>query len=195
MIDAITSLEQALDLVQVRLEDLSVVLQLTRFDEPGVELLMALVLTRILLARIVIAFKPMGLQQTLAAVGQEHRDIPLAGHSSGIDEAQFAQVPELAVARVERTIVAVAEVLGRDNSEGADGGQGATLRTAQRVLTIAVEDAFALGSARQVELSQEHVTRVRTVALTDVAVSRILVALSRVVNTSRIMVEHGRPLA
>jgi len=160
VLDAIAAFEKPIDLVQVRLEDLRVVLQLPRFHEPGVELLMPLVVTWIVLAWIVIVLPSVCLQQALAAVGQEHRDIPLPGHSSGIDEAQFAQVPELAVARVQRPIVAVAEVLGWDNSEGADGRQRATLRAAQCVLAIAVEDAFALGSPRQVEFAQEHVAGV-----------------------------------
>jgi hypothetical protein len=157
VLDATVAFKDAIDLVQVRLEDLCVVLEFTRFDEACVELLMPLVVTWIVLAWIVIVLPSVCLQQALAAVGQEHRDIPLPGHSSGIDEAQFAQVPELAVARVQRPIVAVAEVLGWDNSEGADGRQRATLRAAQRVLAIAVEYAFALGSPRQIEFAQEHV--------------------------------------
>src|SRR5262249_9516740 len=178
VLDATVAFKDAIDLVQVRLEDLCVVLKFTRFDEACVELLMPLVVTWIVLAWIVIVLPSVCLQQALAAVGQEHRDIPLPGHSSGIDEAQFAQVPELAVARVERTIVAVAEVLGGDHSEGADSRQGATLRAAQRVLAVPVEHPLAFGSPRKVELPQEHVSRVRTVPLTRVAVTRILVALS-----------------
>jgi hypothetical protein len=146
------------------------------------------------LARIVIALPPVCLQQTLAAVGQEHRDVALPGHPSGVDEAQFAEVSQFSVPRVQGPLVAVAEVLGWDNSEGANGRQRAALRTAQRVLAIAVEYSFALGSSRQVELAQEHVPRIRTVALTRIAVTRILVALSGILSGSRIMLEHGRAL-
>jgi hypothetical protein len=121
-----------------------------------------------------------------------HRDVPLPRHQSGVDEAQFAQVSELGVTQVQRSIVAVAEGLGWDNSEGTDGGQRAAFRAAQRVLAIAVEYPFAVGAARQVELAQEHLSRVPTVALTRVAVSRILVALSGIFSGSRIMLEHGR---
>jgi hypothetical protein len=151
--DATVAFKNAIDLVQVRLEDLGVVLEFTRLDEACVELLTLVAFARIVLARIVIALSPMRLQQTLAAVRQEHRDVPLPGHPSGVDEAQFAEVPELGIPRVQRPIVAVAEVLGGDNSEGADGRQGATLRAAQRVLPVAVEHAFALGSSGQVELA------------------------------------------
>ena len=195
VVDAIAAFKQPIDLVQVRLEDLRVVLQFPRFCEPGVELLMPLVLTWIVLAWIVIVLPSVCLQQALAAVGQEHRDIPLPGHSSGIDEAQFAQVPELAVARVQRPIVAVAEVVGGDDSEGADGCQRTTLRASQCVLAVAIEYSLAFGSAGKVELAQEHVSRIGAVALTHVAVTRILVALSGIVNASRIMLEHGRDLA
>jgi hypothetical protein len=55
VVDAIAAFKEPIDLVQVRLEDLRVVLQLPRFHETGVELLMPLLLTRIVLAGIVIA--------------------------------------------------------------------------------------------------------------------------------------------
>jgi hypothetical protein len=126
-LDATVAFKEAIDFVQVRLEDLRVVLQLARFDEPGVELLTPLVVTWIVLARIVIALPSMRLQQALAAVGQEHRDVPLPGHPSGVDETQFSEVPEFAVSRVQGPIVAVAEVLAWDNSEGTDGRERATL--------------------------------------------------------------------
>jgi hypothetical protein len=128
VVDAIAALKKAIDLAQVRLEDLRVVLQLPRFHEPGVELLMPLVVTWIVLARIVIVLPPVRLQQALAAVGQEHRDVPLPGHPSGVDEAQFAEVSQFAVPRVQGPIVAIAEVLGWNHSEGADGRQRAALR-------------------------------------------------------------------
>ena len=75
-------------------------------------------------------------------------------------------MPEFAVPQVQGPLVAVAEVLAWDNSEGADGGQRATLRAAQRVLAITVEHPFAFGSTRQVELAQEHVSRIAAVTLT-----------------------------
>jgi hypothetical protein len=81
---------------------------------------MPLVLARIMLPRIVIALVSVCLQQALATVGQEHGDVPLPGHPSGVDEAQFAEVAQFAVALVQRPIVAVAKVLGGDDSEGAD---------------------------------------------------------------------------
>ena len=194
VVDAITPLEKALDLVQVRLEDLRVMLQLARFDEAGVKLLPPLILPRIVLAWIAIVFPPMRLQQTLAAVRQEHRDVPLPGHPSGADETQFAEMPQFAVPRVQRAIIAVAEVVCWDNSEGADGGQRAALGAAQRVLPIAVEHPLAFGPVRQVELALERVSRVRTVAVTRVAIARIFVALSGIFSSSRIMLEHGRVL-
>jgi hypothetical protein len=47
-------------------------------------------------------FPTMRLQQALAAVGQEHRHVPLTGHPSSVDEAQFAEVAELGVPSVQR---------------------------------------------------------------------------------------------
>jgi hypothetical protein len=195
VLDASVAVEKAIDLVQIRLEDLRVVLQFARSDEACVELLTPLVVTRIVLARIVIAFPSVCLQQTLAAVGQEHRHVPVTRHPSRVDEAQFAEVAELGVPRVQGPIVAVAEVLGWDNSEGADCRQCATLRAPQRVLAVAVEYALTLGSSGKVELAQEHVSRIGAVALTHVAITRILVALTGILSGSRVMLEHGRTLA
>jgi hypothetical protein len=195
VLDASVAVEKAIDLVQVGLKDLRVVLKFARFDQACVELLTPIVLTWIVLARIVVAFPPMRLQQALAAVGQEDRHVPLTGHPGRVDEAQFSEVAELGVPRVQGPIVAVAEVLGWDNSEGAHGRQRTALRAPQRVLAVAIEDSLTLGSARQVELSQEHVSRIGAVALTHVAVTRILVALSGIVSGSRIMFAHGRTLA
>src|SRR5262245_50976363 len=193
VVDAIAAFKKPIDLVQVRLEHLRVVLQLPRFHQPRVELLMPLVLARIVLPRIVIALVSVCLQQALSAVGQKHRDVPLTRHPSGVDEAQFAEVSQFAVALVQRPIVAVAKVLGWHDSEGADGGQRAALRAPQRVLALAIEHSLALGSAGQVELAQEHVSRVRTVALTHVAVTRILVTLSGIVCGSRIAGHRAPP--
>jgi hypothetical protein len=54
MLDAIAAFKKPIDLVQVRLEELRVVLQLARLDEAGVELLMPLVVAWIVFARIVL---------------------------------------------------------------------------------------------------------------------------------------------
>src|SRR4051794_23664026 len=74
-------------------------------------------------------------------------------------------MPEFGVAQVQRPIVAVAKVLAWDNSERADRGKRAALRTTQRVLAMSSNTRLRSGP-RQVELAQEHVSRVGTVALT-----------------------------
>lgn len=48
---------------------------------------------------------------------------------NGIDQAGFAEVPELAVTRVERPIECVAEVAGGHHAEGADGAQRGAAET------------------------------------------------------------------
>jgi len=62
VVDPIAAFKKPIDLVQVRLEDLRVVLQFARFDEACVELLMPLVLARIMFPRIVIALVSVCLQ-------------------------------------------------------------------------------------------------------------------------------------
>ena len=195
VLHASVAFKKTLDLVQVRLEDLRVMLQLARLHETFVELLTWMVVTRIVLARIVIVFASVRLQQALAALGQEHRHVAPPGHPSGVDEAQFAEVSEFAVPQVQGPIVAVAEVLGWDNSEGTDGRQRATLRT-RNVYSRSPSNTRSRSrprgrssSRRNTSLGSER-SRSR-----DVAVPRILVALPRIFSGSRIMVEHGRTLA
>ena len=173
MLDAIAALEKAIDLVQVRLEDLRVVLQFARLDEPGVELLTPLVVTRIVLARIAIAFPPMSLQQALAAVGQEHRHVPLTRHPSGVDEAQFAEVAELGVPRVQRPIVAVAEVLG-GTTRNAPTVARVRLSEPRNVYSRSPSKTRSRSGPRGRSSSRRKTSRgSRTVALTHVAVTRI----------------------
>jgi hypothetical protein len=47
-----------------------------------------------------------------------------------------------------------------DHSKGADGGQGPRLRTAKRVLAIAVTHQLAICPAREVQLTREDVARI-----------------------------------
>jgi len=194
VLDSGVAFEEALDLVEVRLEDVRVVLQLARLHQPRVELLAAILVTWIVVARVMVALTPMRLQQAVAAVREEHRDVAPAVHPNGVDEPLVAEVPQLAVTRVERAIVAVAEVVAWDHAEGADRRQRAALRTAQRVLALAVEHTLTLVATRKLELAEEHITRV-PMALTPVAVARIFGALPRVVSPARVLTEHGLRLS
>jgi hypothetical protein len=103
---------------------------------------------------------PMALEKAASVLRQRHCGLAVTGHPDGLDEPLFAQVPEIAGARVCRTVVAVAEVTTGDNSKRADGGQGARLRAAKRVLAIAVAHEFAIRAAREVQLTREDVARI-----------------------------------
>jgi hypothetical protein len=56
--------------------------------------------------------------------------------------------------------VVVSEITTGDHSKGANGRERAGLRAAQGVLAIAVAHDLAFQSARQVEVTREHFTRV-----------------------------------
>jgi hypothetical protein len=75
-------------------------------------------------------------------------------------------MPELALSRIERQIECVAEVVGRDDAEGADGGQRARLGAPERVIMVAEMDVLAIHSARKVDAFHEHVARIQTLPLT-----------------------------
>jgi hypothetical protein len=131
------------------------------------------------------------LLQANTNAGGKLRQVAFDAAVSRVDEAQFAEVSQFAVPRVQRPIITVAEVLGWNDSEGADGRQGAALRTPQCVLAVAIEHSLAIGSARKVELAQKDVSGISAVALTPLAVPRIVVALSRIVSPARVSIEHG----
>jgi hypothetical protein len=73
---------ELLRLAQVRLVDLHVVFDLARLHEAGIEHLMVLLLT----------VHSMGIQQLLAAVGEDHDRVSLTTQTLGPDEPLFAQV-------------------------------------------------------------------------------------------------------
>ena len=71
----------------------------------------------------------------------------------------------IAPVRVERTVLAVAEIAGRHDAEGADRGQRANLRAAQPHVAVSRPDTLAFRAARQLEVAREHVARIEWLAL------------------------------
>src|SRR5690606_30272855 len=68
------------------------------------------------------------LEHVASSLGQHDESAIVAAGRNGIDEAGVLEVAQIAFVRVERTVVAVAEIAGGDDAEGADGSQGADLR-------------------------------------------------------------------
>lgn len=86
----------------------------------------------------------MRFEQVLAAVREDDRDIPAAGHGNGADEALLAEMPQIARVRVSFSAVMVAQVARRHYAEGSHGRQRARLGLAQGVLAVPIVDATAL---------------------------------------------------
>ncbi len=74
-------------------------------------------------------------------------------------------MPQLAMPWVERAVECVVEIVGTYDAEGADGGQRARLRAAQRVIVIVVVDVLLFEAARQVDVLHEHVSRVHALTV------------------------------
>ena len=148
-VDARSAGLQALCLALVGAIDLDVVFEFALAFDTVVERLAAIL--------IAIAVP---LEKAAPVLRQRHCRLAVTGHTNGLDEPLLAQVSEIAGPRVGWPVVAVAEITTGDHSEGADGGQGARLRTAKRVLAIAVTHQLAIGAARQVQLTREDFTRV-----------------------------------
>ena len=68
-------------------------------------------------------------------------------------------MPEFAVSRVQRPVERVAEVVGRDDAEGAYRGQRAALGAAERVVVVAEPNVLTFGAAREADAVHEHVAR------------------------------------
>jgi hypothetical protein len=67
-------------------------------------------------------------------------------------------VPKVAIPRIGRSVIAPAEVAGRDDPKGAHGGEGPALRTAQGVLTVTrVVDDLAVTPTGQIKTAREHI--------------------------------------
>jgi hypothetical protein len=126
------------------------------------------------------------LQHVPTLFRQDDHDVPVTVQPLGSDEPFFSEVSEVARPRIGRTLVVVAEVAGRDDPKCADGRQSAGFRAPQRVLPVSsIVDDLSLGSAWQVEVPHDHVSRIDAlVSIARVAVSldsRMIAASSRFV--------------
>jgi hypothetical protein len=107
-LDACAALEQARRGVFVGTVELEIVFQLSLAHEAGVEGLMAPVVV-----------VPMLLEQLTSRLGQDDSVVAVARHPHSLDEPLFAQLSQVAAARVRRAIVVAAKVAAGDYSEGA----------------------------------------------------------------------------
>ena len=97
--------------------------------------------------------------------------------------------------RVERAVLAVAEIAGGHDAEGADGGERANLRAAQPHVAVSCPDALAFYAARQLEVACEHVARIERLALAWIGqtsaaaltqLATVVVAVAWVISPTRI---------
>ena len=172
------ALLQPLRFTQVRAVDLGVVLHLARLLELGVELLPILS----------IAFVPMRLEQVLAAVRQDDRNISTSLHRNSPDESFFSKMPQITGVRISFAPVMVVQVARGDHAKRSHGRQRARLGLAQGVLAVSVVDPLTLVCARQVQLAHEHVARIARFSIASVAIARVVVAIAGVVRAR--IIEH-----
>ncbi len=91
--------------------------------------------------------------------------------ADGLDEASLAQAPQLAVARVERLVEGVAQVVGPDDAEGADRGQRAALGAAEHVGAVAYTDVLTFTPVRQTDVVRERLAGLQTLPSANVSTS------------------------
>jgi malonyl CoA-acyl carrier protein transacylase len=146
------------------------VLHLARLLELGVELLPIFSIT----------FVPMRLEQVLAAVREDDRDIPASLRRNRPNEALFAEMPQIARVRLSFPAVMVVQVARGHHAKGSHGRQRARLGLAQGVLTVPVVDALTDVGARQVQLAHEHVARIARLSIASVKIASVVVTLAAV---------------
>jgi hypothetical protein len=99
----------------------------------------------------------MALEETASLLRENHRGIAIAGHARGLDQPLLAQVSEVAGPWISRAPIVVSEITTGDHSECTNGRERPGFRAAQGVFPIAVVHELAPGSARQVNMSAEHI--------------------------------------
>ena len=82
-----------------------------------------------------------------------------------MNQPRLAQMPQLAMAGVERPVEGVAEVVSAGDAEGAHRGQRARLGAAESVVVAVVVDVFTIETTRQANVIHEHVARVGALPL------------------------------
>jgi hypothetical protein len=86
--------------------------------------------------------------------------VAVARDANGLDQPLLAEKPQVARARIGWPVMMVAQVTTGDDPKGPDGRERARLRAAECVLPVAIPNDLPLQSARQVDVTREHVTRV-----------------------------------
>jgi hypothetical protein len=136
---ACAALGQAVRFAFVRAVDLDVVFELPLAFDAIPECLMASLVA-----------VTVTLEQASSFFRQRHRTIASAWDANRLNEPLLAQVPEIARARIEWTILMIAEIATGDHSKRPDGSERAGFRAAQRVLALAVAHDRSLDATRQV---------------------------------------------
>jgi hypothetical protein len=108
-------------------------------------------------------------------------------------------MPEISSMRIQRTVLSVAEIAGWHDAEGADGGQRANLRAAQRHVAVACPDSLTFPATRQFEVACEHVAGLERLAFPRIGqpaaaalveLATVNIAIARVVNRPRVEVHE-----
>ena len=104
------------------------------------------------------------LENVSASLGQHDQRTIIADSRNRLDQARISEMPEISSMRIQWAVVAIAEIAGWHDAEGADGGQRADLRAAQRHVAVACPDALAFTAARHLEVAREHVAGLQALA-------------------------------
>ena len=104
---------------------------------------------------------PIRFQQPAATFCQHNRLFAITRDANRLDEPLFSEMAEVAITHIAGSFVMVAEVAGGHDAKGTDGCQRSALRATQGVFPIArIVDHVAVTTARQIEATGKHLTRI-----------------------------------
>ena len=156
-VDVGAHLVQAFSLFEVGAVDFGVVLQFAGSLDAFVE--------RLALSGVVLLAA--SVEQVVPFLRQRH-DGPVSVEPDRVNESRLPQMPQLATTRVERLVEGIAQVVGRNDPEGAYRGQGAALGAPEGVVVVPEPHVLSFEPTRQVDVPHEHVARLGTFPFTRV---------------------------
>ena len=142
------------------------------------------------------------LEDVSASLGQDHQRPVITAGRNGVDQPGVLEVPQIAPVRVERTVVAIAEIAGRDDAERTDDSHRADLGAAQRDVAIAGPDPFAFTAAGQLEVARERIAWIEPLtfprigqpaAAALVELATVDIAIARVIDRPRVEIHKRLP--
>jgi hypothetical protein len=139
------------------------------------------------------------LENVSASLGEDDQRPVLPDRRNRLDQARVLEMPKIAPMRIQRAVLAVAQIAGWHDAKGADRRQRADLRATQRHVAVSCPDTLTFTATRQFEVAREHVAGLQPLAFPRIGqpaaaalveLATVDIAIARVVNRARVEVHR-----